>query len=171
MNLLRLVLLAAVAPLGLFQGCDNASNEELPNSGQSLCFLQYQECIDPIFHTINTSGGSCSQAGCHDMTTSSGGFFLIPGAGAGSAEMMTNFAQVESRTLNNNLLFSKAALLGGTPHGGGQRLSQGDACYNAIQEWQGIPAPADGSDCVPGNVAGSPYALCVNAALAALCGP
>ena len=173
MNLLRLVLLAAVAPVCHLQGCDSTSNEPLPNSGQALCLTQFEQCIDPIFHTVNTSGGSCSQAGCHNLPggAPAGGFGLNPGAGIPSPELVVNYTSTEARTLNNNLLLSKAALLNGTPHGGGQRLRQGDVCFNAIQEWQGTPAPADGSPCVPGNVAGSPFTFCINAALAATCGP
>ncbi len=168
MNLLRLVLLAAVAPVCLLQGCDDTSNEPLPNSGVSLCINQYEQCIDSIFHAVNTGGGSCSQAGCHNLPggAPAGGFGLNPGAAIGSPEMTVNFTSVEARTLNNNLLLNKAALLNGTPHGGGLRLRQGDVCFNAIQEWQGSPAPSDGSACNLGS-----FAFCINAVLAATCGP
>ncbi len=173
MNLMRLVLLAAVAPLCLIQGCDDASNEPLPNSGQTLCIDQYEQCIDPIFQTVNATGGSCSQAGCHNLPSGApaGGFGLNPGAALGSPEMMVNFTSVEARTLNNNLLLNKAALLNGTPHGGGKRLTQGDACYNAIVEWRSVSAPTDGSPCGTAITnPGVPFSLCVNAALAATCG-
>ena len=169
MQILRLVLLAAVAPIYLFQGCDNTSNEALPNSGVSLCINQYEQCIDPIFQNPTNTGSTCSQAGCHNLPGGSpaGGFGLNPGAGIGSPEMMVNFTSVEARTLNNNLLLNKAATANGTSHGGGQQLRVGDLCYNAIAEWRGVSAPSDGSPC---NL--TSFSLCVNnAALVAACGP
>jgi len=84
---------------------------------------------------------------------------------------MVNFISVEARTLNNDLLLNKATLANGTSHGGGVRLTQGDICYNAITEWQGVSAPTDGTACTPAGMAGSPFNLCVNEALAATCGP
>ena len=175
MHLLRLVLLAAVAPI-YFQGCDSGSNESLPNSGQTLCFTQYEQCIEPILHTVNTSGGSCSMGGCHNLPSGvpAGGFGLTPNTAANPAtpaQVMVNFTSVEARTLNNDLLLNKAALLNGTPHGGGLRLPQGQVCYNAIAEWRGVSAPTDGTPCIPAGMAGSPFSLCVNEALAATCGP
>ncbi len=170
MNLLRLVLLAAVAPLCLIQGCDDVSNDPLPNSGVSLCINQYEQCIDPIFNNPNRSGITCSQAGCHNLPNGSpaGGFGLNPGAAIGSAEMMVNFASVEARTLNNSLLLNKAATLNGTSHGGGQQLLENDTCYNAIAEWRGVSAPTDGSACNLGS-----FTFCISNAVtvATLCGP
>ena len=169
MNLLRLVLLVAVAPICLIQGCDNTSNEALPNSGVSLCINQYEMCIDPIFQNPTNTGSTCSQAGCHNLPGGSpaGGFGLNTPPPLNMAEIMTNFSTVEARTLNNNLLLSKAATLGGTPHGGGQQLGVGDPCYNAIAEWRGVSAPTDGSPC---NL--TSFTFCVaNAATVLLCGP
>ena len=176
MKLLRLVLLAVVAPVYLLQGCDDASNEPLPNSGTalgaSLCINIYETCIDPIFHNATNTGQTCSQAGCHNLPGGApvGGFGLNPGAAIGSPEMMVNFTSVEARTLNNSLLLNKAATLNGTPHGGLQQLSQGDICYNAIAEWRSILAPTDGSACNMSSYSG----VCFNsgaAALVASCGP
>ncbi|MEM7401324.1 MAG: hypothetical protein AAF304_05180 [Pseudomonadota bacterium] len=158
MHLLRLVLLVAVAPVFIFQGCDSTSNEPLPNSGQSLCFDLYEMCIDPIFHNLTNTGNSCSQAGCHNPPIGQDAFFLFPGAVMGSTEMMNNFNQVESRTLNNNLLLSKAT---GNAHGGGQQLRVGDICYTAIQEWSVIsfnggvcpPLPSGCLTAIPANIA------------------
>jgi hypothetical protein len=104
-------------------------------------------CIEPIVHnkTKNiATGDSCSQAGCHNPPVGQDGFFLYNPPTP--TELMTNnFPQVEARTLNNNLLLSKAT--GGAGHGGGQQLSVGDICYNAIEEWRTTPAPTDGSPC------------------------
>ncbi len=147
MKLIRLVLLAVVAPVCLFQGCDSTSNEELPNSGVSLCINLYEDCIEPIMHnrTKNAvTGNSCSQSGCHAPPIGQGGFFLFNPPSP--TELITNnFPQVEARTLNNNLLLSKAT---GNSHGGGQQLTVGDLCYNAISEWASTPAPTDGSACM-----------------------
>lgn len=165
MNQLRLVLLAAVAPLVLIQGCDSTSNEPLPNSGISLCTNLYETCIDQIFHNPTRTGSSCSQGGCHNPPIGQDGFFLFPGAGIPSPEMTSNFMQVEARTLNNNLLLSKAT---GNSHGGGAQLVVGDLCYNTIVEWAAIPAPADGSACT----AVIPNCALLNAGTIAIsCGP
>ena len=147
MQLLRLVLLlAAVAPIFLFQGCDSTSNESLPNSGISLCINLYENCIEPILHnkTKNAAtGDSCSQVGCHAPPIGQGGFFLYNPPTP--AQLMTNnFPQVEARTLNNDLLLSKAT---GNAHGGGQQLTVGDLCYDTIAQWRAIAAPINGAAC------------------------
>lgn len=173
MKILRLVLLAAVAPICLLQGCDDTSNEPLPNSGQTLCINIYETCIDPVFQNATTTTQTCSQAGCHNLPggSPSGGFGLNPGAGIGSPEMLVNFTSVESRTLNNDLLLNKAALI--SPHGGGQQFRQGDICYDAVATWKSIIAPADGSACNMTSYT-STGAICfagANAALISTCGP
>ena len=173
MNLMRLVLLAAVAPMCLIQGCDNASNEALPNSGINLCINRYEMCIDPIFQNPTNTGATCSQAGCHNLPggAPAGGFGLNPGAMMGSPEMMMNFTAVEARTLNNNLLLNKAATLGGTPHGGGQQFRVNDLCYDAIAEWRSVPAPTDGSPCNLGSFSTACLGGAGGPALIATCGP
>ena len=160
MKLLRLVLLAAVAPLCLYQGCDDASNEPLPNSGTTLCINLYQMCIEPILHNPTSTGFSCSQGGCH-FPPGQGGFVLFNPPTP--AELTMNFMGVEARTLNNNLLLSKAT---GNSHGGGKQLSVGDLCYNTIAEWRTIFAPTDGSACT------ATISTCglINAATVSACG-
>ncbi len=145
MKYLRLVLLAAVVPLCLVQGCDDASNEPLPNSGTTLCTNLYDTCIDLIFHNATNTGRTCSEGGCHNPPNGQGGFFLFPPV-ATPAELTSNFMQVQARTLNNNLLLSKAS---GNNHGGGSQLAVGDLCYTTISQWRSIQAPADGSPCTP----------------------
>lgn len=142
-SILRLVLLVAIAPIILIQGCDSTSNESLPNSGQSLCTNLYQTCIEPILTTNTSTGNSCAQAGCHAPPIGQGGFF-INNPPVGLAEEMSNFSQTEARALNSNLLQSRAT---GNAHGGGAQIRVGDVCYDAIQEWRTIPTPTDGSDC------------------------
>ena len=148
MKLIRLVLLAVVAPVCLFQGCDSTSNEELPNSGISLCINLYEDCIEPIMHNQTRVGqlnaGACSDGGCHSDMTAAGGFGLF-NPPTPTQLMLNNFPQVEARTLNNNLLLSKAT---GNSHAGGLRINVGDICYNAISEWASTPAPTDGSACM-----------------------
>ena len=135
MHVLRLVLLVAIAPIISIQGCDSTSNESLPNSGVSLCMDLYEMCIEPIVHNATSTGSSCSQAGCHNPPTGQDGFFLYNNMPTVGAELISNFNQVEARTINNGLLLSKAT---GNAHGGGQQLRVGDICYNAIQEWRVI---------------------------------
>lgn len=146
-SILRLVLLVAIAPIILLQGCDSTSNESLPNSGVSLCINLYETCVDPIMHNITSDGQSCSQNGCHNLPSGvpAAGFGLTPGAAMGSIEMMMNFNAVEARTLNNNLLLTRAT---GSGHPtGGARFNTASLCYNAISEWRSISAPTDGSAC------------------------
>ena len=154
MNVLRLVLLVAIAPSIFIQGCDSTSNESLPNSGVSLCINLYETCIDPIMHNATSDAMSCSQNGCHNLPSGlpAAGFGLTPGAATGSLEMMMNFSSVEARTLNNNLLLTRAT---GSGHPtGGIRFGVGSLCYNAISEWSSIAAPTDGSACsiAPGTI-------------------
>lgn len=147
MHLLRLVLLVAIAPIFFIQGCDSTSNEALPNSGVSLCINLYETCVDPIMHNVTSDGQSCSQNGCHNLPSMvpAAGFGLTPGAISGTAPMMMNFSAVEARTLNNNLLLTRAT---GTGHPtGGARFNTASLCYNAISEWRSISAPTDGSAC------------------------
>ena len=103
-SILRLVLLVAIAPIILIQGCDSTSNESLPNSGASLCINRYETCVDPIMHNATSDGQSCSQNGCHNIAAPAAGFGLTPNPALGSVQMMMNFGAVEARTLNNNLL-------------------------------------------------------------------
>ncbi len=136
-SILRLVLLVAIAPIILIQGCDSTSNESLPNSGQSLCMDLYEMCIEPIVHNPTSTGQSCSMAGCHIPPVGQDGFFLFNNMPTTGAELVSNFNQVEARTLNNDLLLTKATNTGGV-HGGGMQLRVGDICYTAIQEWRQI---------------------------------
>ena len=145
MQILRLVLLVAVAPIILIQGCDSTSNEPLPNSGVNLCINLYQTCVEPILTNPTATGSTCSQSGCHAPPIGQDGFFITDPAVATPAEQTINFLAVEARTLNNDLLLSKAT--GGSEHGGGAQINVGDLCYNTIAEWQNVVAPTDGSDC------------------------
>ena len=159
MQLLRLVLLVAVAPIILIQGCDSTSNERLPNSGQSLCFDLYEMCIEPIFHNPTNTGQSCSMGGCHIPPIGQNGFFLNNDMPTTGVNLMTNFNQVEARTLNNNLLLSRATGVGHPT--GGQQFRVGDICYTAIQEWSVIsfnggacpPLPSGCLTAIPANIA------------------
>lgn len=144
MHILRLVLLVAIAPIFFLQGCDNTSNESLPNGGVNLCIDLYQTCVEPIFTNPTATGNTCAQAGCHNPPIGQDGFFLHNPA-ANAAEEVMNFAAVEARTLNNNLLLSKVT--GGSGHGGGKQINVNDLCYAAISEWSLIAAPTDGSAC------------------------
>ena len=142
-SILRLVLLVAIAPIIFIQGCDSTSNESQPNSGVSLCINLYEMCVQPILSNPTATGNTCSQAGCHNPVAPAAGFFIHNPASP--AQVITNFMQVEPRTLNNDLLLSKAS---GNSHGGGKQINVGDLCYNTISEWRSITAPTDGSACM-----------------------
>lgn len=147
-SILRLVLLVVIAPIILIQGCDSTSNEPLPNSGISLCINLYETCVEPIMHNATANqpavSDSCSDSGCHAPPSGQDGFFLYNDMPTTGANLVSNFNQVEARTLNNNLLLSKAT---GNAHGGGKRFNVGDLCYNTIADWNAIAAPTDGSAC------------------------
>jgi len=144
-HILRLVLLVAIAPIILIQGCDSTSNEPQPNSGVNLCINLYQTCVEPILTNPTATGLTCSQSGCHAPPIGQDGFFITDPAVATPAEQTINFLAVEARALNNDLLLSKAT--GGSGHGGGAQINVNDLCYNTIAEWQSIVAPTDGSAC------------------------
>jgi len=103
-------------------------------------------CVEPILTNPTATAQTCSQGGCHNPAAPAAGFFINnPLTGITPADTAINFMQVEPRTLNNDLLLSKAS---GNAHGGGKQINVGDLCYNTISEWRSIIAPTDGSACV-----------------------
>ncbi len=116
-------------------------------AGRSLCFENYQFCIDPIFHAnLLGSAGSvnCSSSGCHDTNAGSGGgfkVFLSPALN--SEEMLSNFYTAQAFANFSTPSDSKLLLepLTGTfsvtgSHAGGDILfNRSDPCYLAIIDW------------------------------------
>jgi len=116
-------------------------------AGRSLCFQNYQFCVDPIFHAnLLGSAGSvnCSSSGCHDTNAGSGGgfkVFLSPALN--SEEMLSNFFTAQAFANFSAPPDSKLLLepLTGTfsvsgSHAGGDILfDRSDPCYLAIIDW------------------------------------
>lgn len=139
-----LALLGAGLLLALGGCADEVSVE--PLSGETLCFADYQQCVDPILHaSINGSGGpvSCSASGCHDVAAGSGGGFKVFVNPANETELMANFfaakafANLAVPTDSKLLLepLSGISAISGTHTGGDIFPGTGDACYAAILDW------------------------------------
>ncbi len=120
---------------------------------------------------MTSDGRSCSEDGCHSLSTGSAGFALDSTAVSGSAAMMMNFTSVEARTLNNNLLLTRATGIGHPT--GGARFNSSSVCYNAITEWRSISAPTDGSACMiaPASIPFCTTLMANPAAIIAACSP
>ena len=166
-SILRLVLLVAIAPIILIQGCDSTSNEPLPNGGLSLCLDLYESCIEPIVHNTTASGNSCSQSGCHIPPIGQDGLFLFNDMPTIGVNLMSNFNQVEARSLNNDLLLSKAT---GNSHGGGRVINVGDTCYQAIQQWSSTSFNGAACPPPPGSVCETISNAVNPAAIVSACG-
>ena len=120
----------------------------LQATGTTLCFADYQKCINPIFNnTIQGQNGavSCTQgSGCHLAPNGSGGQFQIdPAAQNDTPEMQNNFnTALKFVNLNDppaSLLLEKPTATGrtaGVGHSGGNIFpNDADACHVAIETW------------------------------------
>ncbi len=133
----------------LISGCepvsDIGSNQKV--AGKTLCLSDYAQCIDPIFH-IEMQGKNgaitCSSAGCHDVSSGSGGGFkLFDSPQTGSVEMLANFYTARSFANLNAPENSKLQLepltgtfsVTGSHTGGDIYMDINDACYQAILAW------------------------------------
>ncbi len=117
-------------------------------TGSTLCFADYQRCVDPIFHNvIHAQNGtiSCTQgSGCHLAPNPSGGQFqLDPNAQSDSMEMHNNFTTalqfVNFSNPSESFLLLKPSVAGrvaGVGHAGGNVFpTETDACYVTIKTW------------------------------------
>ncbi len=123
--------------------CRDVSVEERDETGQALCFADYQACVDPIFNG-HISGVSCSTSSCHDQGAGSGGGFKIfPNLSEGDPEMLANYFAARSFANLNEPDQSKLLLepLQGSfgitgSHGGGNIFpDRNDLCYQVIRDW------------------------------------
>jgi hypothetical protein len=156
----------ALAGCGGSSGIDNPPPVQNPlvTGGQSLSFVYYQRCIQPIFTTpltINQNGvtsvNTCASAGCHDNATGTGGAFRVI-ANAQPVNVATTATDViRASDMYKNFFSAKAASIIGQPlqsrlltkplvlnvlHGGGSIFAS-DQDPNAlrIRYWISRPVP------------------------------
>lgn len=126
--------------------CDDVTVEPLPNTGSTLCLIDFENCIDPIFHAnINGRSGptTCSASGCHDIEAGSGGGFKIFPQPVDPVKRLSNFNAAKAFTFLNSPAQSKLLLeplkgvsaISGTHAGGDVFPSTDDPCYQAILIW------------------------------------
>ncbi len=157
---------AALAGCGGSSGIDNPPTVQNPliTGGQSLSFLYYQRCVQPIFTTpltINQNGvtsvNTCASGGCHDSVTGTGGAFrVIPNAQPVNVAATAPDA-IRASDMYKNFFSAKAASIIGQPlqsrlltkplvlnvlHGGGSIFAS-DQDPNAlrIRYWISRPVP------------------------------
>ncbi|HEY1393784.1 MAG TPA: hypothetical protein VFV25_10430 [Methylibium sp.] len=135
-------------------------------SGQSLSFIYYQKCINPIFLArlqINLNGvvstNTCAGSGCHDNVTGTGGAFrIVPSAQPvdlsnpantpaviRASDMYKNFysaqGEVDFNAPAQSRLLIKPQLLG-VLHGGGLIFASAqDPNLKLIEYWINHPMP------------------------------
>jgi hypothetical protein len=132
----------------MLAGCGpGVDNEPVQGTGTSLCYANFQTCVNPIFDAIlqGQSGTvTCSAGGCHSIASGSGGSFKVyPNAAPNSAEMQANYYSAQSfANLDDppeSLLLLKPDATGraqGVGHAGGNIFpTDTDACHLAIQAW------------------------------------
>lgn len=160
------VATAALAGCGGSTGIDNPAPVQNPliTGGQSLSFVYYQRCVQPIFTTplsINQNGvvstNTCASAGCHDSVTGTGGAFrVIPGAPVVNVAASTADV-IRASDMYKNFFSAKAASIIGQPlqsrlltkplvlnvlHGGGSIFaSETDPNAQRIRYWISRPVP------------------------------
>lgn len=158
--------LAACEPVDKIQG-----NQAV--AGKTLCLSDYEQCVDPIFHTQLTAENgaiTCSSAGCHDVAAGSGGGFkLFQSPLTGSAEMLANFFTARSFANLNQTDNSKLVLepltgtfsVTGSHTGGNIYIDSNDTCYLTVLEWMNKQVDDENSPscgvCTVPNIASCGY--------------
>jgi len=140
-------LLVAAFVLVTAGACNEVQNEPQAQIAQSLCFADFEACVNPIFDaTLNGRVGqvTCSASGCHNQAAGSGGAFKVfASAQPGSSEMLANFFAAKSFANLNDPAQSKLLLeplqgvfsITGTHTGGDIFPDATDQCYQAIFTW------------------------------------
>ena len=165
---------AALAALVALAGCGGGNplsnppevNNPPGTTGQTLSYIYYQKCINPIFLAqlqINVNGAlsvnTCSAGGCHDTTTGTGGAFRVVGAAQPldlasaantpavirASDMYKNFYSAEGEvvfgSLTQSRILAKPRLLG-VLHGGGLIFeTDQDPNVKLLQYWINHPVP------------------------------
>lgn len=138
-----LVLLSAWA----LAACNEVEQEEIAASGATLCLVDYEVCINPIFDAViagRTGPTTCAGSGCHSQGAGSGGAFKIfADAAPDSAELLANFFSARAFANLDDPPSSKLLLeplegvfaITGTHTGGDIFPDTADPCYRAIRDW------------------------------------
>lgn len=139
-------------------GCDDVDVSD-QNTGDTLCFSYFSQCVNPIFDTVITGPLSCSGNGgaaCHNVVGGIGGTFKIHAfAQTNTAEMEGNFFSAKAfANLSNppqSLLLRKPLANSDVNHGGGDIfLNTSDPDYQTILSWISLavqdPTPTDGTE-------------------------
>ncbi len=163
-------LAAAVGAALALAGCGggalgNADTIANPagTGGQSLSFVYFQRCINPVLTTpiaitINgtTTNNTCAGGGCHDNTTGTGGALRLVGSAA-PADLTQDVATVRATDIYRNFYSAFGETVVGQPaqsrllnkplvrgvlHGGGQIFaSANDPGAVLFQYWINRPMP------------------------------
>ena len=143
----------------------NVANPPI-TGGQTLSFIYFQKCINPIFLKalqINQGGvvstNTCAASGCHDNVTGTGGALrIVPGAATVDlsnpantpaavrlADIYKNFYSAQGSTVIGNPLQSRLLdkpLTRNVLHGGGVIFADvNDPSAKLIAFWIGQPMP------------------------------
>ncbi len=164
---------AAAATVALVAACGGGGSNPLGNppdvvnppggSGQSLSFVYFQRCINPLLVAqLSLPGGgtgSCSSSGCHDNANGTGGAFRTVASAAfvdlanpantpdavRLTEMYRNFYSAQGSSVigspTSSRLLTKP-LVQGVLHGGGVIFADtNDPNVRLLQYWIGRPMP------------------------------
>jgi len=134
-------LLAALA------ACNDVSVEPVPSTGSTLCLVDFETCVDPIFDaSINGRNGAttCSASGCHDINAGSGGGFKVfPNSSNDPTRTLSDFNAAQAFAFLNSPPDSKLLLeplngisaISGTHAGGDIFPNASDPCYQTMLSW------------------------------------
>lgn len=162
-------LVATLVGCGGGNPVDNPPNvgNQTVTGGETLSFLYFQECINPIFEEQLPIPGSsftntCAASGCHNgapgQVSSGGALRLLPGAALVTnlsdpaavrlgADMYKNFVSAKGVTVIGNpaesRLIGKPRLVGVQFHGGGLVFDNpADTHVRLLEYWISHPMPA-----------------------------
>lgn len=132
-------------------------------SGQSLSFVYFQRCVNPVLIAQLTlpggSSGTCASSGCHDDRNGTGGAFRMLASAAAvdlsnpantpdvirASEMYRNFFSAQGSTVvggPSQSLLLKKPLVQGVLHGGGVIFNSAtDPNAKLIEYWISKPMP------------------------------
>ncbi|MFQ6023614.1 MAG: hypothetical protein ACE5NW_12925 [Acidiferrobacterales bacterium] len=142
----------------MMTGCDDVEVSS-QNTGDTLCFAYFSQCVNPIFDKVITGPLSCSGNGgaaCHNVAGGIGGTFKIHAfAQTNTTQMEGNFFSAKAfANLGNpaqSLLLRKPLANSGVNHGGGNIFpNTSDTDYVTILSWISLPVqdptPVDAND-------------------------
>jgi hypothetical protein len=132
-------------------------------NGQSLSFVYYQKCVNPVLVSLlslpSGGSGSCASSGCHDNVNGTGGAFRTVATAAAvdlsnaantpavvrTTEMYRNFFSAQGSTVIGSPTSSKLLtkpLVQGVLHGGGLIFADANAPgAKLLAYWISRPMP------------------------------